>query len=439
MSPRLKRAGDRTFSSLRIRNYRLYFIGQLISVSGTWIQWVAQAWLIIHTLNAGGVVLGIATALQFVPSFFGGLWGGLIADRFDKRVVLIWTQALQAVLALALGLLAVTHVVQIWHVYVLAFLFGAVTVVDMPARQSFVIEMVGSEEVPNAVALNSAVFNGGRLIGPAIAALLIKFSGIPSAFFVNAVSFAAVIVALWVMDPAALHRGEPVKRAPGQLREGLRFVRDTRILKDTLILVAVVATFGFNFMIVLPLMAKVTFHGGPGIYGLLSSIMAIGSIAGGLYTAAKRKPTMRLLISMAFVFGVTTIAASAAPNVALASLLLIPVGLTSMIFISNANSTLQLNSPAVLRGRVMAVYSLLFLGGTAIGGPIAGWVTQYFGPREGLGFGAVLSVIAAVVLWIRRGYALKEAPVQVGASVVPMTETSAVGDIAGDTPAPAAR
>jgi MFS family permease len=439
MSPRLRKAGKRTFSSLSIRNYRLYFFGQLVSVSGTWIQWVAQTWLIIHTLGEGGVVVGVATALQFVPSFFGGLWGGLIADRFDKRRVLVWTNALQAVLALALGSLAVTHVVEVWHVYVLAFLFGCVTVVDMPARQAFVIEMVGSEAVPNAVALNSAVFNGGRLVGPALAALMIKLSNNETgpAFFINAASFAAVIFALWAMDPDRLHRSPRAGRAKGQLREGLSYVWKTSILRDTLFLVAIVATFGFNFMIVLPFFATDTFHGGAGIYGLLSSIMAVGSIGGALYTGARRSPTMRFMILTAFGFGVATLAAASAPTIALAALLLIPVGVMSMAYIATANSTLQLNSPPILRGRVMAVYSLLFLGGTAIGGPIAGWVTQAFGARAGLGFGAVLSVLAAAALWIRDRD--KMTLRRRGAPVVPMTESSAIGDIAGDTPAPAAR
>jgi MFS family permease len=417
----------------------LYFTGQLVSVSGTWIQWVAQSWLIIHTLNKGGVVLGVATALQFVPSFFGGLWGGLIADRFDKRRVLIWTNALQAVLAVALGALAVTHVVQVWHVYLLAFLFGCVTVVDMPARQAFVIEMVGSEAIPNAVALNSAVFNGGRLVGPALAALMIKLfnNQTAPAFFVNAASFAAVIFALWAMDTNALHRSERAPRAKGQLREGLSYVWKTPILRDTLFLVGVVATFGFNFMIVLPLFATKTFHGGAGIYGLLSSIMAVGSIAGALYTGGRVRPTMRFMILTAATFGVTTVLAAYAPTIALASIFLIPVGVMSMAYIATANSTLQLNSPPIMRGRVMAVYSLLFLGGTAIGGPIAGWVTQAINPRAGLAFGAVLSFLAAAALWIRDRDKMTFA--RRGAPVVPMTEASAIGDIAGDTPAPAAR
>jgi MFS family permease len=438
MSPRMRKASDRTFSSLRIRNYRLYFIGQLVSVSGTWIQWIAQSSLLVYTLHQGPVVLGIATALQFLPMFVGGMWGGLVADRFDKRTTLIWTQALQALLAAMFGALVLAGVIQVWQIYILAFLFGVVTVVDMPARQAFVIEMVGSKEVPNAVSLNSAMFNGGRLVGPALAAILIKvFHGTGPAFMLNAASFAAVIFALWAMDTEKLDRAPLAPRARGQLREGLRFVRKTRVLLDTLFLITIVATFGFNFTIVLPYMAKITFHGGVGIYGLLSSVMAVGAIGGGLFTAQRRKPTMRFLIATGFIFGVALLIAAYAPSVTVAAILLIPVGATSMAFLATANSTLQLSSPAIMRGRVMALYSLLFVGGTAVGGPIAGWVSQTFGPRMGLAFGAVLSILASAALWIR---SRSERVGSLGGErVVPITETSAMGDIAGDTPAPAAR
>ena len=281
MSPRLKKASDRTFSSLRIRNYRLYFVGQLVSVSGTWIQWIAQSSLIVYTLHKPPVVLGIATALQFLPMFLGGMWGGLVADRFDKRRTLIWTQALQAALAVAFGALVLAGVIQVWQIYVLSFLFGVVTVVDMPARQAFVSEMVTSKDIPNAVSLNSAMFNGGRLVGPALAALIIKlFHGNTGpAFMINAASFAAVIFALWAMDGDKLDKAPRAPRAPGQLREGLRFVMKTPVLLDTLFLITIVATFGFNFTIVLPYLAK-TFHGGVGIFGVLSAIMAAFSPPG---------------------------------------------------------------------------------------------------------------------------------------------------------------
>ena len=437
MSPRIRKASDRTFSSLKIRNYRLYFIGQLVSVSGTWIQWVAQTSLIVYTLHKGGVELGIATGLQFLPMFVGGMWGGVIADRFDKRRTLIWTQALQAVLAVILGLLVLSHVVQMWQIYLLAFLFGVVTVVDMPARQAFVSEMVGTKEIPNAVALNSAMFNAGRLAGPALAVLLIKlFHGTGPAFLVNAASFIAVIFALWAMNPTELQPAPRAPRAPGQLREGLRFVRKTPVLLDTLFLITIVATFGFNFTIVLPLLAKV-FHGGVGIYGIFTAVMAVGAIGGGLFTAGRRKPTMRFLIASGFIFGVALLIAAYANSIALESILLIPIGITSMAFLATANSTLQLSSPPIMRGRVMALYSLLFVGGTAVGGPIAGWVSQAFGARMGFAFGAVLSILAACISWVRARN--ERVGRRGGAKVVPITETSAMGDIAGDTPAPAAR
>ena len=437
MSPRMRRASDRTFSSLRIRNYRLYFIGQLVSVSGTWIQWVAQTSLIAYTLHKGPFVVGIATGLQFLPMFVGGMWGGIIADRFDKRRTLIWTQAAQAVLAVALGALVLAGVVQVWHIYVLAFLFGVVTVVDMPARQAFVIEMVGSKEVPNAVALNSAMFNAGRLVGPVLAVILIKlFHGTGVAFMVNAASFAAIMFALWAMNPEELERAPRAPRAPGQLREGVSFVRKSPVLLDTLFIITIVATFGFNFTIVLPYIAKL-FHGGAGLYGVFTGVMAVGAILGGLFTAGRRTPTMRFLIASGFVFGALLLATAYAPSIALESIALIPVGMTSMAFLATANSTLQLSSPPMMRGRVMALYSLLFVGGTAVGGPLAGWVSQAFGARMGFAFGAILSMLAASILWVRARN--EKVGSRRGAPVVPITETSAMGDIAGDTPAPAAR
>ena len=437
MSPRMQAASDRTFSSLRIRNYRLYFIGQLVSVSGTWIQWVAQTSLIAYTLHRGPVVVGIATGLQFLPMFVGGMWGGIVADRFDKRRTLIWTQALQAVLAAALGTLVLAGVVQIWHIYLIAFLFGVVTVVDMPARQAFVIEMVGSKEVPNAVALNSVMFNAGRLVGPVIFAILIAvFHGTGAAFMLNAASFAAVILALWAMDPDKLERAPRAPRAPGQLREGVHFVRQTPVLLETLFIITIVATFGFNFTIVLPYIAKL-FHGGAGLFGAFTAVMAVGAILGGLFTAGRRTPTMRFLIASGFVFGLLLLGAAYAPSIALESIALIPVGAASMAFLATANSTLQLSSPPSMRGRVMALYSLLFVGGTAVGGPLAGWVSQAFGARMGFTFGAVLSILSAVILWIRARN--ERVGRRGGAHVVPITETSAMGDIAGDTPAPAAR
>ena len=396
------RLASRTFSSLRIRNYRLYFTGQLVSVSGTWTQWVAQSWLIVKTLHGNGVELGVVAALQCGPMLVGGLWGGVLADRFAKRTLLYWTNALQALFSAALGVLALTGVVRIWEIYLFALLSGSAMIVDMPTRQAFVMEMVGSREVPNAVALNSVVLNGGRLIGPAVAAGLIKLfhDNTAPAFLVNAATFLVVIAAVARMDPATLLPAVKAQRAPGQVREGLRFIFATPVLRDTLLLVAILTTLGFNFIVVLPLIAKFTFHGGAGIYALLSSIMAVGSITGGLLTASRRRPSLKFLLNAALGFGGATLLAAWAPSIAGECLILIGVGVTSMAFIATANSTLQLNSPDAMRGRVMAAYSLLIVGGNTVGAPIIGWIAQATNARVGFVAGGGASLVAASLAWI---------------------------------------
>ena len=393
------RATRRTFRSLRVRNYRLFFAGQLVSVSGTWMQQVAQSWLVL-TLTGSGLDLGITVALQFLPMLLFGMWGGLVADRFDKRRVLVVAQAVPAVLALLLWGLVVTDVVQLWMVYVLAFAAGLAQVVDMPTRQAFVTEMVGPDEVPNAVGLNSAMFNAGRLLGPAAAALVISTFGVAPAFLVNAVSYLVVIAALLAMRPEELHRGEArpanTGRQPGQIREGLRYVWHNPVLRSPLLLVAVVGTFGFNFNVVLPLLARYTLDGGASLYGILTGVMSLGSLLGALYAASRAWPTRRLLITSAIAFGALTLLAAAAPTPLTTALLLLPVGVAVMLFLATANATLQLNSSPAMRGRVMALYGLVFLGSTPIGGPVLGWVSEHWGARAGLALGGGASLAAAV-------------------------------------------
>lgn len=393
------RATRRTFRSLRVRNYRLFVIGQLVSVSGTWMQQVAQSWLVL-TLTGSGLDLGVTVALQFLPMLLFGLWGGVIADRFDKRKVLVGTQAVAALLALTLWGLVVAGVVQLWMVYVLAFLLGLVQAVDMPTRQSFVVEMVGPDEVPNAVGLNSAVFNAGRLVGPAGAGAVISAAGVAPAFLVNAATYLVVIGALWAMRPAELHR-DPVAtgggRRPGQIREGLRHVWHTPELRSPLLLVAVVGTFGFNFNVVLPVLARFTLDGDARLYGILTGTMALGSLLGALYAASRARPTRRLLVGSALAFGILTLAVAAAPTSLTVAVLLVPVGLSVMLFLATANTTLQLNSSAAMRGRVMALYGLVFLGSTPIGGPLLGFVSEEWGARAGLALSGTVSLAVAVV------------------------------------------
>jgi MFS family permease len=377
---RVRRVTGATFRSLNIRNYRLFFIGQVISLVGTWMQTVAQDWLVLR-LSHSGLAVGVTTGLQFLPMLLFGLWGGLIADRLDKRRILIVTQACAGVLALVLGVLTATGVVQLWMVFALAFLLGCVTVVDQPTRQAFVTEMVGPEEVANAVGLNSAIFNSARVVGPAVAGILIQTVGLAPAFFVNAASFIAVIAGLNAMDPGRLVRLERVARSKGQLREGLRYVWATPELRVTIVTVAVIGTFGFNFAVILPLMARFTFHGGAGLYGLISSVMGMGALGGALVTAARGRPSQRLMEMTAVLFGVGTILAAVAPNVPLLLLALVPSGAGAIAFVATANSTLQLRSTPMMRGRVMAVYALVFLGSTPIGGPLMGWISGQWSPR----------------------------------------------------------
>ena len=385
----------RTFRSLHNRNYRLFFTGQLVSLVGTAMQVVAQAWLVL-TLTNSGVALGVTAALQFLPILVLGVWGGVVADRFDKRRVLIATQVTSAVLALALWVLVVTGAVALWMVYGLAFLLGLVNVVDLPTRHAFVIEMVGDDEVPNAVGLNSAVFNTGRLVGPAVAGLLIAGVGVASCFLINALSYLPVIAGLAAMRSGELFRQAPVAAGPGPVRAGLRYVWSTPQLRSTIVLVAVIGVFGLNFVVVLPLLARFALDGGPRLYGALSSAMALGSVIGALMSAARGRPTRRLLLGAAAAFGVLTMLAAAAPTALAVGLLLVPTGVALMLFLATANTTLQLASDAAMRGRVMALYGLVFLGSTPLGGPLMGWVSEQWGSRAGMAAGGAVSFVAAV-------------------------------------------
>lgn len=416
----LRGVGARTFRSLRIRNYRLFFFGQLVSVTGTWMQTVAQTWLVLN-LTGSGVDLGITVALQFLPMLLFGLWGGLLADRYDKRKLLIGTQVAGGLLALVLFGLVVTDTVELWMVYVMAFLLGVVTMIDMPTRQSFVIEMVGLDEVPNAVGLNSAMFNTGRILGPAAAGVTIASLGIAPAFLANALSYLAVIAALAAMRSDELFRRERAPRRRGEVRAGLRYAWADPTLRSTLLLVAVLGMFGFNFIVILPLLARFTFDGGAGLYSVFTALMSLGSLVGALIAASRARPTRRLLLGSGIAFGVLMLATAAAPTAWLTGVLLVGVGLSVMLFLATANTTLQLHSDPAMRGRVMALYGLLFLGSTPLGGPLLGWISETWGPRFGLGLGGALSLAAAVAAAsgirarrVRRRRAGAEVPSEVG-------------------------
>jgi MFS family permease len=395
----VRAAVHQTFSSLRIRNYRLYFTAQLISVSGTWMQTVAQAWLVLH-LTGSGVALGIVVGLQFLPMLLFGPVGGLVADRMNKRSLLYATQTAGGLLALALGLLVITDAVQLWQVYLLAALLGVVNVFDNPARQTFVMEMVGRDDLPNAVSLNTVVMNASRVVGPAIGGLVITLVGLGACFFINAASYIAVVAGLSMMRSAELHPTTPVARAKGQIREGLDYVWRTPGLRNTLLAIALIGIFAYNFTVTLALLAKVTFHGGAGTYSLLTSCMGIGAVVGGLIAAHRARPTPRLLQVLALVFGGLLAAVALAPTLVTASVLIVFMGAASIGFIATANATLQLTSDPAMRGRVMALYAMAFLGTTPIGAPLVGAIAQWTSPRVALLSGAVATVVAAgLLMW----------------------------------------
>jgi MFS family permease len=394
------RTARATFRSLQVRNYRLYFLGQIVSTTGTWMQSVAQVWLVLR-LTHSGLALGITTGLQFLPILLLGPWGGVVADRFDKRKILIATQAADAVLALTIGLLTLTGVVELWMVYALALGLGLVTVVDNPTRQSFVAEMVGPADLQNGISLNSAVFTFTRILGPAIAGALILTVGLAVCFLVNALSFLAVIAGLVAMRPAELHRQDRLGRWKGQVREGLHYVWNTPRLRWPLVLMALVYTFSFNFSVLLPLLAGFSFGGGAALYAQLLSAMGAGSLLGALLMASRRNASSRVLAWAGVALGAAMVAAAYAPTPRMAFVLLAVVGFTSMVFMATGNTMMQVASAPSMRGRVMAVYAMVFLGSTPIGGPVMGWLAEQTGPRFAFALGGAVAVASALAaLWV---------------------------------------
>jgi MFS family permease len=387
------------FSSLRERNYRLFASGQVVSNVGTWMQRVAQDWLVLELSGRSPMALGIAAALQFLPTLGLSVWAGMLADRMDKRKLLVIVQAGMGVTGLVLGLLDVTGAVALWQVYLLCLLLGCFSAVDAPVRQSFVSEMVGRAHVTNAVALNSMTFNLARIVGPAIAGVLITWVGTGWVFLLNAVSFGAVIAGLLAMDPARLHVVARMTRQRGQLAEAVRYVRGRSDLVVLLVLVFCVSTFGMTFFATLANVAANVFHRSASGYGLLSTLMAVGTLAGSVLAARRSalgKPRMRIVLGGALVFGVLEMVLSVMPTYLLFGLALIPLGGAVITFITAANSTMQLSIAPEMRGRVMGLYMLVFLGGNPVGGPMTGWLAEEFGGRAPFVVGGFISVLAAV-------------------------------------------
>ncbi len=392
----VKRYGHNTFSSLKIRNYRLYFIGQGISLTGTWMQTIGQSWLVLE-LTGSGTALGLVTALQFLPILVLGPWGGVMADRFSKRRILFVTQTIAGFLALILGILVATHTVQLWMVYILAGALGLVNSLDNPTRQTFIFEMAGGHEVGNAVTLNSMEVNLARIIGPALAGILIAGVGIAFCFFINAASYVAVLICLSLMTSRELHRAPHIKSARGQLAEGFRYIRRTPLLLDVLIMLAIVGTLTYEFQISLALLAKYTFGGNASAYALLTSAMGLGAVLGGLATAGRKKTGPQGLVKVAVAFGGSVLLAAISPTLWLAGLAMVLAGACSIRLTSLGNTILQLESAPEMRSRVMAFWSVAFLGSTPIGGPIIGWIGEYASARWGLATGGIAAIAAGLL------------------------------------------
>jgi len=398
-----------TFRALHNPNYRRYALGSLVSNTGTWMQRVAQDWLVLSLTAGSGAALGITTGLQFLPVLLLSPYAGVIADRFPKRRLLQLTQLTMALASLVLGLLAVAGVAQVWEVYLIAFLFGIGSAFDAPARQSFVSEMVGPDDLTNAVGLNSATFNTARIIGPAIAGLMIGALGGGAGatgwvILINAVSYGAVIWQLAHMDTTLLRSPRPSARTPGMLLEGVRYIRSQPKMMAILVMVFFAGTFGMNFQITSALMATHVFGKGAGEFGILGSMMAVGSLTGALLAARRVHIRLRLVAGAAVGFGLAEIVAGLMPTYVAFALMCPVIGIFTLTMLNSANATMQLESEPALRGRVMALYMTIVMGGTPIGAPIIGWVGQHFGPRWTLlGGGAlvILGVVLAVALLAR--------------------------------------
>ncbi|QDY77425.1 MFS transporter [Streptomyces qinzhouensis] len=387
------------FSSLKIRNYRLYAIGQVVSNTGTWMQRIAQDWLVL-TLTGSASAVGITVALQFLPMLLFGLYGGVLADRLPKRALLLFTQSAMAGTGLALAVLTLTGQVQVWHVYLTAFLLGLVTVVDNPARQIFVNEMVGPDQLANAVSLNSANFQSARLVGPAVAGVLITAVGTGYAFLFNGLSFLATVTSLLLMRTSELHPSHRAPRAKGQLREGLRYVSAHPELIWPIVLVGFIGTFGFNFPIWLTAFVHDVYQSGAETYGLLNTLMAVGSLVGALLAARRGTSKLSILVGAAVLFGALEVVAAFAPSFWLFAALLVPIGMFGLTVNVTANSSIQMATDPAVRGRVMSLFMMVFVGGTPLGAPLVGWITDVYGPRIGFAAGGAVSLLAALTIGV---------------------------------------
>jgi MFS family permease len=391
---RLKPA--RIVSSLRHRNYRLYFFGQLISVMGTWMESVAQSFLVLG-LTHSGTQLGLTLAARFAPMLLFGPAGGLFADRRDKRRVLFVTQTLAGLVSATFAILIATGSIRLWIVYLLAVTLGFVNVFDNPARQSFISEMVPAADLPNAVTLNSVSMNMARVLGAALGGGVVALLGVALCFGLNAVSFGAVLISLAMMNTSLLYPAKRVRKEKGQIRQGLRYVRSTPELLIPLIMIAVIGTLAWEFQVSLPLMATKVLGGGAASYGVMASLMGVGAVVGGLVSAARARPRARSLCLAAVGWGIAILAAAVAPNMTVELVTMLFVGYGSITFNSYAKTVLQLAAKPEMRGRVMALWALAWLGSTPVGGPIVGWIGQEFGARWSLVIGGLPTLACGLI------------------------------------------
>ncbi len=383
----------RTFSSLKIRNFRLYFLGQGFSLVGTFMQGFAQSWLVL-TLTGHATEVGLVSALQFGPVLFLAPYGGILADRFSKRRLLVFTQTVSGLLALVLGILVVTHAIRLWMVFAIALCLGVVNSLDNPTRHSFAHELVGKDEVSNAVSLNTTALNLSRIVGPAVAGLFISTVGFAPCFFFNAASFGAVILSLFLIRSAELHRMAPVAPAKGQVRAGFAYVWRTPVLRDALIMMAMIGTMTYEFQVSLPLLAQKVFRAGAGGAALLVAMMGVGAVAGGLIFAGRSRSDMRSLAIASAAFGASVILAASVPTLPFAAAAMLLVGVSSLAFATSSNAILQVNSASQMRGRVMSLWSMAFLGSTVIGAPIVGLLGDHASPQWALAIGGIAALAA---------------------------------------------
>lgn len=423
-------------AALKVRNYRLFAAGQVVSNTGTWAQRIAQDWLVLTLTHDSGLALGLTGMLQSLPMLFLGLWGGVVADRRAKRTVLVLTQASMGALAAGLGVLTVTGAVRPWHVYLCALGLGLATVFDQPARQSFTIEMVGPERLPAAVAVNSITFNGARVVGPAVAAAAIGWAGTGPMFLLNAASYAAVLAGLAAMRPGELYTAEPAAHGPRPLREGLRYVRARPALLLPIVVIGVVSGFGQSLQVILPLLAKQDLHQAASGYGLLTVGLAAGSVGGAVLATRRRRPRAAPLVAAAAAFGVFETAVAVMPTAWACFLVLVPAGVAGLTVNTTANAGVQLGARAGMRGRAMALYMVVLLSANSLGSMVLGAVAQAAGARTAIAAGGV-TVTAGISLAVWLLARLYRTPVRrlLRAGAAPAPSTMPAGPAPASPPA----